>query len=104
MATTDTEASEASEASTVSEAHEKMLVDRLARVEGQVRAIQRMITRGDGCEAVVQQIAAARGGLDKAFVEMIACALEHRLMGRQGDEPSLREELTEVVSLLSKYS
>ena len=88
----------------VSETHEKMLVDRLARVEGQLRGIQKMITRGDGCEAVVQQIAAARGALDKAFVEMIACALEHRLVGHRNDDPAVREELTEVVSLLSKYS
>ena len=91
-------------ATTVSETHEKMLVDRLARIEGQIRGIQRMITRGDGCEAVVQQIAAARGALDKAFVEMIACALEHRLAARHDGEYSMQEELSEVVSLLSKYS
>lgn len=90
-------------AATVSEEHEKMLVDRLARVEGQIRGIQKMITRGDGCEAVVQQIAAARGALDKAFVEMIACALEHRLAGRAGHPAAVRDEMIEVVSLLSKY-
>lgn len=36
------------------EADRKKLVDRLARVEGQLRGIQKMITRKDDCEAIAQ--------------------------------------------------
>ena len=53
------------------------LVLRLKRVEGQLRAVQRMIEEGDDCEPIAQQLAAARKALDKAFFELMACAIEH---------------------------
>jgi DNA-binding FrmR family transcriptional regulator len=53
------------------------LVVRLRRVEGQLRGIQGMIEHGNDCEAIAQQFSAARKALDKAFYEMLACALEH---------------------------
>jgi len=53
------------------------LVLRLKRVEGQLRGIQRMIESGEDCEPVAQQLAASRKALDKAFFELLACAIEH---------------------------
>jgi DNA-binding FrmR family transcriptional regulator len=53
------------------------LVLRLKRVEGQLRGIQRMIESGDDCEPIAQQLAASRKALDKAFFELLACAIEH---------------------------
>ncbi len=53
------------------------LVLRLKRVEGQLRGVQRMIESGEDCEAVAQQLAASRKALDKAFFELLACAIEH---------------------------
>lgn len=55
----------------------RSLVVRLRRVEGQLRGIQGMIEQGTDCEAIAQQFSAARKALDKAFYEMLACALEH---------------------------
>lgn len=53
------------------------LVLRLKRVEGQVRGVVGMIESGADCEAVAQQLSAARKALDKAFYELMACAIEH---------------------------
>jgi DNA-binding FrmR family transcriptional regulator len=53
------------------------LVLRLKRVEGQLRGIQRMIESGDDCEPIAQQLSASRKALDKAFFELLACAIEH---------------------------
>jgi DNA-binding FrmR family transcriptional regulator len=53
------------------------LVLRLKRVEGQLRGIQAMVERGEDCEPVAQQLAAARKALDRAFFELMACAIEH---------------------------
>jgi len=39
--------------------------DRLRRVEGQIRGIQRMVEEGRECEAIVTQLMAARAALDK---------------------------------------
>ena len=42
---------------TVSEEDKKTLIDRLARVEGQLRGVQRMIADEKDCEAIAQQLA-----------------------------------------------
>jgi DNA-binding FrmR family transcriptional regulator len=53
------------------------LILRLKRVEGQLRGVQRMIESGEDCEPIAQQLAASRKALDKAFFELLACAIEH---------------------------
>ena len=86
----------------VSEEDKKNLIDRLARVEGQIRGVQRMIAEEKECEAIAQQLAAARGALNKAFAELIACAFQHRLTATEpGDDD--RDHISEIVSLLAKY-
>ena len=88
---------------TVSEADKKGLIDRLARVEGQLRGVQRMIAEEKECEAIAQQLAAARGALNKAFAELIACAFQHRLEGQRPGAAAGRDEISEIVQLLTKY-
>lgn len=56
-------------------AAKKEMDARLARIEGQVRAIRRMIAADEPCEAVAQQLAAARRALDRTFYEMVACMI-----------------------------
>lgn len=67
-----------------SAAARRALVLRLKRVEGQLRGIQSMIETGNECEAIAQQMSAARKALDKAFFELAACAIAHP----QFSEPS----------------
>ena len=55
----------------------RALVLRLKRVEGQLRGVQSMIEGGNDCEAIAQQMSAARKALDKAFFELAACAIAH---------------------------
>jgi CsoR family transcriptional regulator, copper-sensing transcriptional repressor len=43
----------------------KTLCTRLARVEGQLRGVQRLIELDADCEEVAQQLSAARKALDK---------------------------------------
>jgi len=50
---------------------------RLARIEGQVRAVRRMIGEDQPCESIAQQLAAARKALDRAFYEMVSCMIRH---------------------------
>jgi CsoR family transcriptional regulator, copper-sensing transcriptional repressor len=56
--------------------HKQSLVMRLKRIEGQLRGIQAMIAAGEDCEKVAQQLSASRKALDKAFFNVIACAVE----------------------------
>ncbi len=85
-----------------SDAERKNLLSRLARVEGQLRGVQRMIESGKDCELVAQQLAAARGALNKAFFEMIACAFKNKL-GTDAT-PEVQEGLTDMASLLARYA
>ena len=66
---------------------------RIARVEGQLRGIQRLIDEDADCETVAQQLSAARKALDKSFFAMVACVIE------QGDMSS-----EDVAAMLTKFA
>lgn len=77
------------------------LVLRLKRVEGQLRAVQRMIEEGNDCEPIAQQLAAARKALDKAFFELMACAIEHPDFSSENEDDALRvQRLTRTLAKL----
>ena len=54
----------------------RAMLARLARIEGQVRAVRRMIDADEECEDIAQQLSAARKALDRAFYEMVACMIK----------------------------
>ncbi len=85
------------------EARKKALQGRLARVEGQIRAIRRMIEEDQSCEVVAQQLAASRTAISKAFCEMMACAFEHEIDEQGALDEAARQKLTELTQLLTKY-
>ena len=84
------------------QAHRRRIVTRLARIEGQVRGIQNMITSNCSCEQVAQQLTAARRALDKAFYEMLACSLITHVEA-SGDMEDVRASTKELARLLSKF-
>lgn len=81
----------------------KRLLARLARVEGQLRGIQKMISEDEECEKIAQQIGAARGALNKAFADQMSCAVSRTLAGYGCDTEAVRNEVHEVLALLAKY-
>lgn len=69
------------------------LLLRLKRAEGQIRGVQGMIEAGDDCESIAQQLRAARKALDKAFYELVACAIRHpQFSPDQRERPEARVE------------
>lgn len=78
------------------------LIARLRRIEGQLRGIQSMIDREEGCEQVLQQMAAARKALERAFFATVACAYEIEACAESADERVIRK-LHSVSDLLVKY-
>ena len=75
------------------ETQKKALRARLARVEGQLRGVQRQINEEADCERIAQQLSAARKALDKAFFTMVACMIE------EGNLPA-----DHVAVMLAKYA
>jgi DNA-binding FrmR family transcriptional regulator len=78
----------------------KAMDGRLARAEGQVRAIRRMIAAGESCEDIALQLAAARKALDRAFYEMVSCMI-------RSDPPAgashRRAHASKVAELLARF-
>jgi DNA-binding FrmR family transcriptional regulator len=67
------------------EASKTTLIQRLKRVEGQVRGLQAMLERDAECEDVAVQMTAARKALDRTFYNMLSCVIERELSCRQLD-------------------
>lgn len=82
----------------------KRLLDRLARIEGQLRGVQKMINEDKDCEQIAQQISAARGALEKAFSDQIGCAVGRRLAESGVDRPEARQAVREILELFTRYS
>lgn len=57
------------------EVHQNDVINRLRRIEGQVRGLVDMIQGGRSCEEVALQMSAARKAMDKTFYRMMACSL-----------------------------
>lgn len=55
----------------------KQISNRLARLEGHIRAIRAMVTEGRSCPEVLIQVAAARAALDQAARVILEDHLEH---------------------------
>jgi CsoR family transcriptional regulator, copper-sensing transcriptional repressor len=84
------------------QAHRRQIITRLARIEGQVRGIQGMISDNCSCEQVALQLTAARRALDKAFYEMMACSLNTHVEAA-GDMNEVRASTKELARLLAKF-
>jgi DNA-binding FrmR family transcriptional regulator len=92
----------AAPAATDEAATRRALVLRLRRIEGQLRGVQAMIESGAQCEPVAQQLSAARKALDKAFFELIACAIEHpQDVGSAAHDP---EHVRRVARALARFA
>ncbi|MGQ9524269.1 MAG: metal-sensitive transcriptional regulator [Armatimonadota bacterium] len=61
------------------------VVERLKRVEGQVRGLLRMITEGEDCRAVLTQMSAVRSALDRAVFLYVAAHMRDCLSRKASD-------------------
>jgi DNA-binding FrmR family transcriptional regulator len=76
----------------------KAMDARLARIEGQVRAVRRMIGADEPCGDIAQQLSAARRALDRAFYEMVSCMIRH-----EPPNASSTERADQVAELLARF-
>ena len=80
----------------------KRIVNRLKRLEGQIRGLQSMIESGQECEAVLTQIMAAKSALNQVGMHIIGHAMKQCLID---EEVSDRDELIDqTIQVFLKYS
>lgn len=79
------------------------MIARLKRAEGQIRGIQKMVDAGEECEKLAIQMTAVRRALDKAFFEMMACAVTQEVERHQPITGELEAGVADVTRILAKY-
>lgn len=93
------------EGSALSGAQKKDLLNRLARIEGQLRGVQKLIGLADqpsDCEAVAQQMAAARKALDRCFIQLLSSSIVTQ-SGNAADAEQARASASRLAALLEKF-
>ena len=81
-----------------------LLLNRLNRIEGQVRGVARMVDEGRYCIDVLTQLQAVRAALAKVETEMLREHLGHCIEGAivSGDKDEQRKKATEIIQLLER--
>ncbi|MEX2080506.1 MAG: metal-sensitive transcriptional regulator [Dehalococcoidia bacterium] len=82
---------------------QKKLLDRLARVEGQVRGLRRMLEEQRCCEDVLTQLLAARSGLEQAGIMVVDRHLQDCVFETETVKPETLERVRETLKLLSRH-
>ena len=82
------------------------LLNRLKRIDGQVRGIVRMIEDDRYCIEVLTQLQAVRAALAKVETEMLRDHLGHCIEGAivSGDAAEQRRKAAELIQLLERSS
>ena len=85
------------------EAERKKILNRLRRLEGQIRGLQTMIDSGQDCNAVLTQVMAAKSALNQVGLHVVGHAMKHCMIT---DDPSAtRDEIVdEAIQVFLKYS
>ncbi|HLK26783.1 MAG TPA: metal-sensitive transcriptional regulator [Caulobacteraceae bacterium] len=83
-------------------ADQSKLLNRLARIEGQVRGVARMVEEGRYCIDVMTQIRAVRAALSKVESAILKGHLDHCIESAitSGDQAEQRRKAAELIELL----
>ena len=93
------------EGSALTAQQKKDLLNRLARIEGQLRGVQKLIALAaepSDVDAVAQQMAAARKALDRSFVQLLAGAIQTQA-GNAADLPEAQARAAHLAAMLDKF-
>ncbi|MDE2483168.1 MAG: metal-sensitive transcriptional regulator [bacterium] len=80
------------------------ILARLRRVEGQVRAVHRMIEQGRDCHAIAHQMGAAKAALERATIQLMTASMAQCLRpGKSGaiDQTEMNRLTDTFIKILS---
>ena len=80
------------------------LINRLRRVEGQSRGLQRMIEEGRPCEEIFMQLAATKAALDRVGVLLISLKMRECLAEEAGGEVASPVAVEKALEAFLKYA
>lgn len=77
------------------------ILNRLRRLEGQIRGLQTMVESGKDCESVMTQVMAAKSALNQVGLHIIGYSMKSCMSGSQ--EASREEIVDEALSVLLRF-
>lgn len=80
----------------------RRIVNRLKRLEGQVRGLQTMVDSGKDCDAVLTQIMAAKSALNQVGLLIVGHSMKTCLMDESTQDRD--SVIDEAVKVFLKYS
>lgn len=80
----------------------KRMMNRLRRLEGQIRGLQSMIESGQECGAVLTQVMAAKSALNQVGLHIVGHAMKSCLI--EDEDLSKDEVIDEAIKIFLKYS
>lgn len=83
-------------------ASKDQLLDRLARAEGQIRGISKMVEDDRYCMDVLSQINAARNALDKVALGLLDGHARHCLIGEGSGPTDPDEQVDELMGAVGR--
>ena len=83
-------------------ADKEQLAKRLARVEGQVRGIARMVDEDRYCIDILTQISAIQAALDKVALGLLDGHARHCLAGGHGGPTDPEEQVAELMGAVGR--
>jgi DNA-binding FrmR family transcriptional regulator len=83
-------------------ATKEQLLDRLGRIEGQVRGVSKMVQDDRYCIDVVTQINAVRAALDKVALGLVDGHVRHCLVGGHGGPTDPEEQAAELMGAVGR--
>jgi DNA-binding FrmR family transcriptional regulator len=80
----------------------RQVVSRLARIEGHIGAVKRMVEDGRSCSDILLQIAAVRAAIDRTAKVLLTDHMEHCLTD-MGQDGKLQKHLAELRQALERF-
>lgn len=91
--------------SALTEQQKKDLLHRLARVEGQLRGVQKLVAKAAepaDCDGIAQQLSAARKALDRSFLTLLTSSMLTHTENASSVDDAL-ERAKHLTAFLEKY-
>ena len=82
--------------------YDAQIKNRMKRIEGQVKAVLRMMEEEKSCKEVVTQMSAARNALDRAIAIVVSTNLEQCVREQIDKGENTKAQIQEAVNLLVK--
>lgn len=82
--------------------YDKAIMNRLKRIEGQIKGVIGMLEQGKDCREIVTQLAAARGAIDRTMGVIVSTNLEQCVRENVEKGEKTDELVKEAVELLIK--